>query len=70
MQTEARVVDLLTRCARVDPEDLAEARDLAPSLQTLTSADLRALGTWLYFNGEPLYDKALNRVLRALDEGG
>jgi hypothetical protein len=61
-----RVIDLLTRNRRVDEVDLADATDLAQYLTKMTAADLRRLGTWLYFSG-PMDEVAVTNAVRRLE---
>ena len=60
-----RVIELLTRGKKVDLVDLKDAQDLASFLTQMTAADLRRLGTWLYFDGsfdEITFRNALKRL--------
>lgn len=58
------MVDLLTRNKKVDLADLRDAKDLAGYLTKMASADLRRLGTWLYFDGTFDEHSFLNAVRR------
>ena len=60
-----RVIALLTRGKKVDLVDLKDATDLASFLTQMTAADLRRLGTWLYFDGSfdvYAFENALKRL--------
>jgi hypothetical protein len=62
-----RVLALLTRGKKVDAVDLRDAEDLSRSLTNMTAADLRRLGTWLYFDG--VFDVyAFENALKSLEE--
>jgi hypothetical protein len=62
-----RVIALLTRGKKVDALDLNDAKDLASFLTQMTAADLRRLGTWLYFDGT--FDVfAFESALKRLEE--
>jgi hypothetical protein len=61
-----RVIDLLTRNRQVSEEDLLDATDLAQFLTKMTSADLRRLGSWLYF-GKEIDEGAFDAAVRRLE---
>ena len=66
-----RVIALLTRGKKVDAVDLKDAESLATSLTNMTAADLRRLGTWLYFDGTFdvfAFEAALKRLEKEEDK--